>query len=92
MKLLERLGARLRHRRRLRAARRDIRRTQRSIEARQRAANPGYDELRCPIFIGTMLLAVAVLVLDIREDISPSVIQEWARAAMSALGIARGEA
>lgn len=78
MNLMSRLSSDARHRRRLRAARAEIRRAQRAIEKRQRAANPGYDELSCPFFVGVMVLAVVVLAFDLGAD--SSVLSEWFQA------------
>lgn len=45
-------------------ARRLLARINRRQAMAERPANPGYDELRCPYFLGTMALAVIVLLVD----------------------------
>lgn len=75
MNLMSRLSSDARHRRRMRAARAEIRRAERAIEKRQRAAQPGYDELSDPFFLGVMALAVVVLVFDLGAD--SSVLGDW---------------
>jgi hypothetical protein len=77
MNLMSRLSADGRARKRLREARAEIRRAERSIRKRNRPANPGYDELRCPYFIGVMVLALVVLFFDLRADSSALV--GWAQ-------------
>ncbi len=63
----KRMRARARHAWRLAQARLVIAQVERRQAQRQRAPNPGYDELRCPWFVGVMLLALLVLVIDVPD-------------------------
>lgn len=55
------------------------------IKARTlRSSNPGYDELRNPLFIGVMVLATLVLLVDMADAWQPLgafilALGEWAR-------------
>lgn len=40
----------------------------RMLARSSRTANPGYDELRHPLFLGVMALACAVLVVDVSDS------------------------
>lgn len=86
MNLMSRLFADARSARRLRAARAEIRRTDRALAKRFSQDNPGYDELSDPLFIVIMALAVLVIVLDVRGEGGTSVVLGWLRAAASAIG------
>ncbi len=89
MTLLSRLLADTREARRLRQARAAIRRAEHALAERQRIVEPGYDDLNNPVFFAVMLVAVIVLVADIRGDMDSSVLISWFRAAAAALkGIA----
>lgn len=79
MNLFSRLSSDARHARRLREARSEIRRVERTAAERRRLPDPGYDELSDPLFIFVVLLALAVLVMDIRGDIDTSIIRESLR-------------
>lgn len=48
-------------------ARRLIANANRMLARSSRTANPGYDELRHPMFIGVMVLAFIVLVIDVSD-------------------------
>jgi hypothetical protein len=85
MNLMSRLFADARSARRLRAARAEIRRTERALARRFRQDNPGYDELSDPLFIAIMVLAALVIVLDVRGAGDASVILTWLRVAASAI-------
>lgn len=85
MNLMTRLFADARSARRLRAARAEIRRTDRAVAKRFRQDNPGYDELSDPLFIVIMVLAALVIVLDVRGDDGASVILAWLRDIASAV-------
>ena len=66
MNLMSRLSADGRARRRLREARAEIRRADRAVRRRQRAASPGYGEVSRPWFLLTMAVALVVLFFDLR--------------------------
>lgn len=76
MNLMSRLTADGRRAHQLRQARAAHRR---AVAKRQRFSDPGYDELSNPRFVALLLLAVAVIVLDIRGDIDSSVPINWLR-------------
>ncbi|MET3461261.1 hypothetical protein [Variovorax atrisoli] len=86
MTLMTRLFADARSARRLRAVRAEIRRTDRATARRFRQDNPGYDDLLDPLFIVIMVLAVLVIVLDVRGEGDVSFILTWLRAVASAVG------
>lgn len=89
MNLMSRLTADVRHARRLRDARAQIRRAERAEAAKRNAQRrlprPGYDELSDPVFMCTMVVAVFVIVLDIRGDIDTSFVIDGLRGAAAAL-------
>lgn len=85
MNLMSRLFADARSARRLRAARALIRQTDRALAKRLRRDNPGYDDLSDPFFIVIMVLAVIVIVLDVRGAGDSSVILDWLHAVASAV-------
>lgn len=62
-----------------------IRRADRVKRRALRSPNPGYDELRNPLFIGVTALAVLVLLVDMADAWQPLAtfivaLGEWARA------------
>lgn len=83
MNLMSRLSADGRHRRRLREARAEIRRVERAVRMRQRAPEPGYDELRDPLFLATMAIAIFVLIFDLHDR--TSVLVDWVQLALAAV-------
>lgn len=85
MNLMTRLSSDARHARRLRAARAEIRRVERTIARRRSAPNPGYDELRDPLFVSVMTLAVVVLIADLFTDFDTSILGGWCMAALTAI-------
>lgn len=67
MMTINRLRQRARHGWRLAQARRLIAQVNRRHAQRQRVPNPGYDELRSPLFLTVLVAAVLVLVLDVGD-------------------------
>ncbi|MGE0333198.1 MAG: hypothetical protein AB7P37_21165 [Ramlibacter sp.] len=65
MSVLRGLQARFNHWRRMRQSRAAVRRAERAISRRARLSGPGYDELRHPVFVAVMALAMLVLMADL---------------------------
>lgn len=68
---INRIRQRMRQARHARQSRRLIAQANRLQARALRKANPGYDELRSPLFKGVMALATLVLVVDVSDS--------WAR-------------
>lgn len=85
MNLMSRLFPPAKQRLRLHAARAAIRRAERSVARRRAPANPGYDELKDPIFISIMTIAALMLVADLLADVGASLLGSWYAAAVDVL-------